>query len=63
MGRNKKIKARIAGLEQAIAVHQKKIETEQAEPIANTKRINHWHSEIEGWTKQIERLTRRLRPR
>ena len=61
MGRNKKIRNRIAGLERAIAVHEEKIEIEQSRPKADAKRIDHWYSETEGWKGQIERLTRRLR--
>jgi hypothetical protein len=51
MGRNKNIRNRIAGLEQAIAVHEKKIENEEAKPNCNMKRINHWRGEIDGWKK------------
>jgi peptidoglycan hydrolase CwlO-like protein len=63
MGRNKNIRNRIAGLEQAIAAHEKKIKNEEAKPNCNMKRIGHWRGEIDGWKKQIERLTERLRRR
>jgi hypothetical protein len=63
MGRNKNLGNRIGGLEQAIAAHDKKIENEEAKPNCNMKRINDWRGEIDGWKKQIERLTERLRRR
>jgi len=63
MGRNKNIRSRIEGLERAIAMHEKKIENEQAKPNRNMKRIDHWRGEIDGWKKQIERLRARLRRR
>jgi peptidoglycan hydrolase CwlO-like protein len=63
MGRNRNIRNRIAGLEQAIAAHEKKIKNEEAKPNCNMKRIGHWGGEIDGWKKQIERLTERLRRR
>jgi hypothetical protein len=49
------------GLERAMAAHEGKIEDEQSKPHPHDKRIPHWRSEIEGWKRQIERLTRRLR--
>ena len=60
MGRNKKIKTRIAGLERAIRVHEKKFEVERSNPHSNTRWIQHWRGEIDEWKKQIERLTERL---
>ncbi len=63
MGRNKKIRTRLDGLERAIAVHLKKIDAEQSKPHPNNKRIHHWRGEIDEWEKQIERLTKRLRTR
>ena len=62
MGRNKKIDARIGGLERAIAA-QKKGRNEESKPNSNMKRINHWRGEIDEWKKQIERLRERLRRR
>jgi hypothetical protein len=60
VGRNKYIRNRIGGLERAIAMHEKKIENEEAKPDCNMKRINHWRGEIDGWKEQIERLRERL---
>ena len=60
MGRNKKIRNRIAGLERAIALHQEKIDFEQSKPHPVTKRIDDWRREIDGWKKQVDRLKKRL---
>ena len=51
------------GLEQAIAAHERKIKNEEAKPDCNTKRIDHWRGEIDGWKKQIKRSKERLRRR
>ena len=63
MGRNKNIRSRIGGLERAVAAHEKKIRNEGAKPNCDMGRIKHWRGEIDGWKKQIARLTESLRKR
>ena len=61
MGRNKRIRKDLAGLERALRKHEEKIEAERAKPIPNSKRIAHWEAEIRSFRKQMDRLLRRLR--
>ncbi|HXX24825.1 MAG TPA: hypothetical protein VEO19_16920 [Terriglobia bacterium] len=63
MGRNKNIRNRTAGLERAIAVHEKKIKNEEVKLSCNMERIDNSRGEIYEWKKQIEGLTQRLRRR
>ena len=61
MGRNKRIRKDVAGLERALRKHEEKIEIERARPTPNSGRIAHWEAEIQSFKKQIDRLLRRLR--
>jgi hypothetical protein len=60
VGRNKKLRARLAGLEQRVREHQEKIQIELAKAPPNQTLIAHWRKEIEGWQKQREQLAHRL---
>ena len=61
MGRSKRIRKDLAGLEGALRRHQEKIEIERAKPMPDSGRIAHWEAEIRAFRKQIDRLLRRLR--
>lgn len=52
---NKQIRKRIAGLQEQIDKHRKKLDKEPESQAAN-----HWRNEIAAWQGEIERLSRRL---
>lgn len=60
MGRNKKLRARIAGLREVMAFHQRKIEREQKRPVPDHTLIRHWKIEIAAWERTAKNLERRL---
>ena len=60
MGKNKKIRKRIKGLERRIREHEEKIATEKEQINPDVGLISHWESESKGWQEQIERKRRRL---
>jgi len=61
VGRNKKIRTRLSGLERSITKHQARIEAERAGDSPRPEVIKGWKAEIEGWEKERARLLRRLR--
>ena len=61
MGRNKRIRKDLAGLERALRKHEEKIEIERAKPVPKSERIAHWEGEIRSFKEQMDRLLRRLR--
>lgn len=60
MGRNKKLRKRLARLEAVLAEHHEKIATELRRPRPNVERIRYWEREIVGRTKEIDRLRAKL---
>ena len=60
MGKNKRYRKRVAGLQAAITLHEQKIafELQKANPDAGL--IQHWSKEIQGWQNEIIRLRQRL---
>jgi hypothetical protein len=61
VGRNKKLREKLAARERNIEAHKEKIAIEGAKPIPNEDLIAHWRAEIAEWEKQRARLLRRLR--
>lgn len=60
MGRSKKLRKQITGLEGQIERHQEKIAREQAKPLSNLRRIRKWEKDIENFKKEIEKLHTQL---
>ena len=60
MGRNKKLREKIAARERNIEDHKRKIAIELAKGIPNEELIVHWQTEINEWENQRARLLRRL---
>ncbi|HWG97691.1 MAG TPA: hypothetical protein VN647_11450 [Nitrospira sp.] len=61
MGRNKKLRVRIASLGQRITDHQIKIALERQRTTPNVSLIRHWTVEIKAWKQTVAQLTRRLK--
>jgi hypothetical protein len=61
MGRNKKLRVRIASLGQQITNHQIKIAIERQRATPNMSLIRHWAVEIKAWEQTVGQLTRRLK--
>jgi hypothetical protein len=61
VGRNKKLREKIAALERNIEAHKRKTAIEAAKLIPNEDFMSHWRAEIAEWDKQRVRLLRRLR--
>jgi hypothetical protein len=61
MGRNKKLRIRIASLQQRITDHRIKVALERQRPTPNASLIRHWSVEIKAWEHTVEQLTRRLK--
>ncbi len=61
MGRNKKLRERIAGYQQVIAKHEDRIRAELAKDHPDEPLIAAWKREIEVWKETTTRLTRRLK--
>ena len=61
MGRNKKLRVRIASLEQRITDHQIKIAIGRQHTTPNVSLIRHWVVEIKAWEQTVGQLTRRLK--
>jgi len=61
MGRNKKLRVRIASLGQRITDHLIKIAIERQRAAPNVSLIRHWAVEIKAWEQTVGRLTRRLK--
>ena len=60
MGRNKKLRTRIAGLRSVIAIHLRKIAREQNRSVRDNTLIRHWKTEITAWQRTVKNLERRL---
>lgn len=60
MGRNRKLRKRIAGLEEQIALHRAKIERERARATPNQRLLRKWEKDIAVWERQIARLKAKL---
>jgi hypothetical protein len=61
LGRNKKLRSRLKGLQKQIAEHQAKMEEEWKRFSPSPDVIAGWKREIAGWKKEAERILRRLR--
>ena len=61
MGRNKKLRLRIAGQEGVIASHEQKIREEGRKDNPDEGAIESWKREIEAARKTVARMTRRLK--
>jgi len=61
MGRNKDLRARIAGQQRVIEKHENKIRQERLKPLADEGLISGWQREIEAAKTRIQHLTRRLK--
>jgi len=60
VGRNKKLREKIAARERNIEDHMRKIAIELAKDIPNEELIVHWQTEINEWETQRARPLRRL---
>jgi hypothetical protein len=60
MGKNKKLRKSIRGLERRIHQHEEKIAREKERFKPDPGLISHWESEVKGWHEQIERKLNRL---
>ncbi len=60
MGRSKKVRRRIAGLEHQIALHREKIAIEQAQSSPDWRNIRKWEKDIAILQRESERLRARL---
>jgi uncharacterized small protein (DUF1192 family) len=60
VGRNRKLRKRIAGLEEQIALHRAKIERKRAQPVPNQRLLHKWEKDIAVWESQIARLKAKL---
>ncbi|MDP3089874.1 MAG: hypothetical protein Q8N04_04310 [Nitrospira sp.] len=60
MGRNKKLRTRIAGLRGVIAIHLRKIARERSRSVPDDTLIRHWKTEITAWQRTAKNLERRL---
>jgi hypothetical protein len=61
VGRNKKIRASLAGLERTIEDHKRKIAFQRAQRIPDEGLIAKWERDIAVFEEQRARLLRRLR--
>jgi len=61
MGRNEKLRIRIASLRQRITDHQIKIALERQRTTPHLSLIKHWQVEIKAWEDAIQNLKRRLK--
>jgi uncharacterized coiled-coil DUF342 family protein len=60
MGKNKKVRKRLKGLEEQIELHEAKVAQESSRFIPDQGRIRHWQTELRAWRAQAARLQRRL---
>ncbi|MBI1742690.1 hypothetical protein HYR54_06440 [Candidatus Acetothermia bacterium] len=60
MGRNKKLRKRVAGLEEQITLHRAKIAHERMESAPDRQLLRKWAKDITVWEKQIARLKAKL---
>lgn len=60
MGRNRKLRKRIRGLEEQITEHERKIRSELHSDLPDQDRIDHWEAEIRAFKESRERALRRL---
>ena len=61
MGRNKRLKERIATLRRRVQLHEDKKRREWNKETPDPGLIEHWQVEIDNWKKQIERTEQRLK--
>ncbi len=61
MGRNKRLKERIATLRRRVQLHEDKKRREWHKETPDPGSIEHWQAEIDNWKKQIERAEQRLK--
>lgn len=60
VGRNKKLRKKITGLEEQVSKHREKIEEEKKKPQPDKGVVTHWEAEIRALQKQIEQIRCRL---
>jgi hypothetical protein len=60
MGRNRDLRKKLAGYEQIIARHERRILNELAKEQPDESLLAGWKREIKTWKDTVERLTRRL---
>ncbi len=60
MGRNKQLRARLAGVERKLAQHEAKIRAELGASLPDLGLVKGWRREISAWEKERERILRRL---
>ena len=60
MGRNKKTRTKIAGLQATIDLHQEKIAEEEKRTNPDIGLIKHWQKEVRACQERSKRLRRRL---
>ena len=56
----KQYQKQIRSLEKVIREHEEKIKAEVSKPAPSYYLINHWHKEIENFTKSIQKSIKRL---
>ncbi len=54
MGRKKRLRKRIKGLEKQVRIHEGKQDKESQKERPNTDLLNYWESETKEYQKQIE---------
>ena len=57
----KQYQKQIRSLEKAVRKHEEKIKAELSKPEPSYYLINHWHKEIENFTKSIQKSIKRLK--
>ncbi len=60
MGRNKRTRKRIDGLERRIRQHEQKVAEEMTRLNPDLGLIEHWEKEMRAWRGETERLKKRL---
>lgn len=60
MGRKKRLKKRIEGLEKQVGIHKEKHDKESQKERPNIDLLNYWKSEAGEYQKQIEKAERML---
>jgi hypothetical protein len=60
MGRNKKTRTKLAGLQATIDLHQQKIAQQKKGANPDIGLMKHWEKEVRAWQERSKRLRRRL---
>jgi hypothetical protein len=60
MGRNKKTRTKLAGLQRAVDLHKSKIEREKRRANPDLGLIRHWEKEVKACQEKGNRLRQRL---